>query len=83
MSYLSLEKRIALSETKPEILQACEDWNCKALNAVIKSLKEKAAYLRKQAYDLTDRASMLEDEVCRRAEKMERRIQSTTDDDLK
>ena len=83
MSYLSLEKRIALSETKPEILHACEDWNCKSLNAVIKLLKEEASDLRKQAYDLTDKASILEDEVRRRAEQMETRIESTTDDDLK
>ena len=82
MSYLSLEKRIALSETRPDMLAACQDWDCKALNAVIKSLKKQAAELRGLAYDLTDKASILEDEVCRRAEHMETRIQSTTDDDL-
>ena len=83
MSYPSLDKRIALCDTKPEILQSSADWNCTALNVVIKSLREQAADLRHRAYELTDKANILDDEVRRRAEQMECRILATTDDDYK
>lgn len=69
MSYLSLDKRVALADTtKPDVLLACEDSSCAAINAVIKSLREQATDLRRQANDLADKAGILADEVRRRAE---------------
>ena len=87
MSYISLEERITFTETKAELLYVSREYCVKEINAAIKSLKKQAFCLRNQAYELSDRASMLEDEVCRRAEQMETqmetRVKSTTDDDLK
>ena len=74
MSYLSLEKRIEFAETKAEILQASKDYSVREINAVIKSLKEKSSDLRKQAYELTEKASILDDEVRRQAEEMQVRL---------
>lgn len=83
MSYPSLEKRIALCNTKPEILLACLYHNCVEINEVIRSLRIESACMRKQSTEIAEKINILTDEVRRRAEQMECRIESTTDDDLK
>lgn len=68
---------------KAEILELASKHKVKDINAAIKSLRAEATELRRNSGDLYVTSDYLADEVRRRAEQMERRIDATTDDDYK